>query len=101
MSVLTVANSLMLSHLHTHIDTYGTHTLGHFCLPDSLQCYECAMLAPSVFHLSSALGSMQQLFVGHRSRENTAAVEGKNFGHLMMSHKAFIFRAETQHVCPT
>lgn len=51
------------------------------------------MLAPSVFHLPSALGSMQQLFVGRRSSENATAVEGKDFGRLMvMSHLAFIFR---------
>lgn len=47
-----------------------------------------AMLAASVFHLPSAPGSMQQLFDG---RENTTAVEGKDFCRLtIMSHKAVI-----------
>lgn len=95
MDVLTVSNSLTLTHTRSHI-LYTYKVI--FCRPDSLQCYECAMLAASVFQLPSAPGSSSSLMV--LGRENTTAAEGKDFCRLtIMSRKAVIVRCWEWIVC--
>ena len=89
MDVLTVSNSLSHSHSYTHTHSHTQYTYKVvFCHPDSLQCYECAMLAEhQFFQLPSFPGSRGSLMV--LGQENTAAVEGKDFRRLtIMSLKA-------------
>lgn len=98
MAVLTVSNSLTLLLLYTHISHIQYTYKVIFCHPDSLQCYECATLAASVFQLPSAPGSSSSLMV--LGRENTTAVEGKDSCCLtVMSHKAVIVQLLAVTLC--
>lgn len=89
MDVLTVL-TFTPAQMHTHIHTYSTYKV-IFRHPDSLQRYECATLAASLFQLPSAPGSSSFLMV--LDGVNTTAAEGKDFcSPTIMSHKAVITR---------
>lgn len=76
------------AHTHSHIQYTYKVIFRH---PDSLQRYECAMLAASLFQLPSAPGSSSFLMV--LDGVNTTAAEGKDFcSPTIMSHKAVITR---------